>query len=356
MTKENEKRNRSETIQKDDLWEKIDRDEQELLAEEINKKLFAELSHTLEERSEDTEPEKENTSQKNISQKNVSKQKTHKGEDLKEKISQKNASKKKTARKKVSKKKHRSRKYFKVALTILLAVILWIIALAACIVGIYCKGKNHMTSTAGITFQIPEGINASSANNGKTITYENKNYQRRAGTTNILMIGKNPDHTFSTVVVNFDRNSKSLRYMPVPASLIAIDYSSAMDYSDIADYVSEFLCGIPIQGYMVLDMEVVDVLMETNTKQAADNIQMQKLAVFTGEVADNASDNWMIPAKIFEEFQESFSTNLRVADLSYVYTLFVVCETSSECELTEPTDQTMVFQQFLDTFYDEKQE
>lgn len=326
MTKKTEKRNELETIQKDDLREKMDKNEQELLAEEMNKKLFVELSHVLEERSEDTEPEKENTSKKKVSQK------------------------------KASKKKHRSRKYFKAALTILLAVILCIIALSTCIVGIYCKGKNHMTSTAGITFQIPEGITASSANNGKNITYENKDYQRRAGTTNILMIGRNPDHTFSTVVVNFDRNSKSLRYMPVPASLIAIDYSSAMNYSDIADYVSEFLCGIPIQGYMVLDMQVVDAFMETNTEQVADNIQMQKLAVFTGEVADNASDNWMIPAKIFEEFQESFSTNLEVADLSYVYTLFVVCNASSEYELDEPTDRNMVFQQLLNTFYDEKQE
>lgn len=376
-----EKRDELEEARKTDFREKTEINEQELFIEEMNKKLFAELSDIFEEQTGKAEAEKEDASEKDvleekilneeaseekiaeeeISKEEISEEVILKGEvskkkDSKKEIPQKKASKKQISKKKRSKKKHGPGKYFRIVITVLLGIILFIAVLSACAVGIYWKGKSHMTSASGIKFQIPEGVTATSSNNGKTVTYENKDYQRRTGTTNILMIGKNSDHTFSTVVVNFDGASKSLLYIPVPASLLAIDYSSAMDYSDIADYVSEFLCGLPIQGYMVLDMQVVDTLLETETEQVMDNLQMQKLTVFAGEVVDNASENWMIPSKIFEEFQDSFKTDLDVADLSYVYSLLIVCSDSAEYEFVEPMDTDAVFRQLLDTFYNEKQE
>lgn len=361
MTKE---KNDSSMVSGNHPWEEDERKAQENFREELNEKLLAGLSDMLNpqnensssgsvesEKTEDqtTVPERENqqnSSKQNAGKQNIGLQSTVvKGKNKQVKTSKKRAASAK-----------RMNSVLKIVLTSLLAVLLVLIILAACAVGIYCKGKNHMTSSAGMKFQIPEAVTATSDNNGRTVNYENKDYRYRTGTTNILLIGKNPDHTFSTVVVNFDEKSKIIRFMPVPADLLAIDYSSSMNYSDIADYVSEFLCGLPLQGYMVLDMQTVDSVLETETDQVTDSIQMQKLTVFVKEFTDNASDNWMIPMHVFEKFQESFGTNLGIADLCYMYVLFIMCDNSLESEFAEVSDMNMLFQQYLHTFYEEKQE
>lgn len=338
------KKDELKKITEDLVQEETERNAQESFKDELNEKLLLSMSDMLDNQNEE------------ITSSDKEQQDTERQSTKRQKTGHQDTKHQKTKNTKASKKKRKIKRGPRIVITLLLGIILFLIVLLTCIMGIYLKGKNRMTSADSITFRVPDGITAVSDNNGRTVTYENKQYQRRTGTTNLLLIGKNPDHTFSTVVANFDPKSKFLRFMPVPAALLAIDYRSAMNYSDIAGYVSEFLCGLPIQGYMVLDMQVMDTLMETQTDQVLDNLQMQKLAVFTGEVVDNTSENWMIPSKIFGEFQESFSTNLKVADLSYVYTLFVVCNHSPEYEFTEPMDINMVFQQLLNTFYDEKQE
>lgn len=239
----------------------------------------------------------------------------------------------------------------KIVVTVLLGIVLCLIVMTVCFMGIYWKGKNHMTSFDGMVFRIPEEVTAVSDNNGRTVSYEDQKYQRRTGTTNLLLIGKNPNYTFSTVVVNFDEKSNSYRTMAVPASLLAIDYSSAMNYSDIADYVSDYLCGLSIQGYMVLDMQVVDSYLDTKTEQITDSQQMEKLVQFVDKVTDSASDDWTVPAEVMKMFGNSFSTNMSLADLCYVYRLYVTCSGSAENEFTESTDIHMVFQQYLNTFY-----
>lgn len=240
----------------------------------------------------------------------------------------------------------------KIVVTVILGVVLCLIVMSACFMGIYWKGKNHMTSFDGMVFQVPEEVTAFSNNNGRIISYEDKEYQRRTGTTNILLIGKNSNYTFSTVVVNFDEKSNSFRTMAVPASLLAIDYSSAMNYSDIADYVSDYLCGLSIQGYMVLDMQVVDGYLDAKTDQITDQLQMEKLVKFVDKVTDSASEDWTVPAEVMKMFGNSFSTNMSLADLCYIYRLHVTCSDSSANEFTEPTDIHMVFQQYLNTFYE----
>ncbi|MGN1141462.1 MAG: hypothetical protein ACI4TF_09690 [Oliverpabstia sp.] len=240
----------------------------------------------------------------------------------------------------------------KIVVTVLLGIVLCLIVVSVCFMGIYWKGKNHMTSFEGMVFQVPEEITAVSDNNGRTVSYEDQKYQRRSGTANILLIGKNPNYTFSTVVVNFDEKSNSYRTMAVPASLLAIDYSSAMNYSDIADYVSDYLCGLSIQGYMVLDMQVVDGYLNVKTDQITDSQQMEKLVQFVDKVTENASESWKVPAKVMKMFGNSFSTNMSLADLCYVYRLYVTCSGSAENEFTVPTDIHTVFQQYLNTFYE----
>lgn len=299
-----------------------------------------------------------------MTEKQVKIAETKKEGDLKEKKAQKKEKppKKKNTpqkgkiskKKKVLKKKSSSRKGFKIVVTVLMGFILVVVVLAACAMGIYWKGKNHMTSSGSMKFRIPEAVTASSDNNGKIVSYENKDYRRRTGTTNILLIGKNQNSTFSTVVVNFDEKSNSFRSIAIPASLLAIDYSSAMNYSDIADYVSDYLCGLPIQGYMVLDMQVVDAFIEAEEDQITDYLQLQKLIMFINKVTDSASENWLVPVKVMKMFGDSFRTNMSIADLSYVYRLYVTCSGLSEDEFTESTDVNMFFQRYLNTFYDEK--
>lgn len=360
MTKE---KNDSSAVLGNHPWEEDERKAQEDFREELNEKLLAGLSDMLNPQNENSSSgsiESEMTedqtivskreNQQNSSKQNAGKQNT----GLQSTVVKGKNKKVKTSKKRTASAK-RMNSVLKIVLTSLLAVLLVLIILAACAMGIYCKGKNHMISSAGMKFQIPEGVTATSDNNGRTVSYENKDYRYRTGTTNILLIGKNPDHTFSTVVVNFDEKSKIFRFMPVPADLLVIDYSSSMNYSDIADYVSEFLCGLPLQGYMVLDMRAVDSILETGTDQVTDSIQMQKLTAFVEELTDNASDNWMIPMHVFEKLQESFGTNLGLAELSYMYRLFIVCDNSLEYEFVQPTDMEMVFQQFLSVFCDEKQ-
>lgn len=329
MTKE---KNSSSSIPGNRLWEEEEKNAQEDFREELNEKLLAGLSDMQNLQNEDIPPERMEAA-KNRSQTAVHARRDRRGGKSK-----------------------KVKRGFKIALTGLMAVLLVFIAVAACAVGIYGIGKSRMTSSADMNFRVPEGIAASSDNNGRTVICENKEYRYRTGTTNILLIGKNPDHTFSTVVVNFAEESKTFRFMPVPAALLAVDYSSSMNYSDIADSVSKFLCGLPLQGYMVFDMQIVDSILEIETDQLTDSAQMQKLTVFVDELTDNASENWMIPAKVFEKMKEVFSTNLQLSDLSYIYRLFIVCDSSLEYEFAEPSDMNMVFQQYLRIFYEEKQE
>lgn len=312
--------------------------------EEISEELGIDISDVVEQPEKKAGAEREDTSKK---KKTTNKKKTS---NKKNTTNKKNTSKKKSG-------SGKSRKGFKITVTVLMGIILFIVVLAFCGMGIYLKGKNHMTSSSGMAFRIPEEVTAFSDNNGRTVSYENRDYQRRTGTTNLLLIGKNSNHTFSTIVVNFDEKSNSFHSMAVPASLLAIDYSSAMNYSDIADYVSDYLCGMPIQGYIVLDMQAVDGIVEAETNQdITDHVQMQKLTMFVEKVIDSASKDWLAPVKVTETLGESFGTNMSIADLSYVYRLYVTCSSSSEDEFTEPTDIVMVFQQCLNTFYDEKQE
>lgn len=344
--------------------ENTDADSQENFREELNQQLLLGIENMIALQKEDEKPSKSETVKSQPKEhKEVEKHKKiekhqkaekHQNTEKHQKDEKHQNTQKHPIKKQKPKKKKKVGKSFRIVLTVFLGILLLLVVMSVGMMVIYIQGKNHMTSSENMVFQAPEGIAVSSENNGRTITYENKDYQYRSGTTNLLLIGKNPDHTFSTVVLNFNEKAKTVRYMPVPAEMVNIDYTSAMNYSDIAEYVSEFMCGLPIQRYMVLDMQVVDHLLQMETERIIDDIQIQKLIVFAGDVLDNASENWMIPMKIAEEFQDSFCTNLKVSDLMYTYTLFVQWEDDPSYEYSESTDLPMFYEQMINTFYDEK--
>lgn len=362
--KENIEEDITEKIDEIDIDENTETYVQENFREELNQQLLLGIENMMALQKEDEKPSKSETVKSQPKEhKEVEKHKKiekhqkaekHQNTEKHQKDEKHQNTQKHPIKKQKPKKKKKVGKSVRIVLTVFLGILLLLVVMSVGMMVIYIQGKNHMTSSENMVFQAPEGIAVSSENNGRTITYENKDYQYRSGTTNLLLIGKNPDHTFSTVVLNFNEKAKTVRYMPVPAEMVNIDYTSAMNYSDIAEYVSEFMCGLPIQRYMVLDMQVVDHLLQMETERIIDDIQIQKLIVFAGDVLDNASENWMIPMKIAEEFQDSFCTNLKVSDLMYTYTLFVQWEDDPSYEYSESTDLPMFYEQMINTFYDEK--
>lgn len=338
-------------------------------------------------------------------------------------------------------KKHKIKKILCIIL-ILLVVLVCVVLIAA---ALYLKGRQKMTSMKDAVVEAPRELQVASENNGKVVSYKGETYYLNEDITNILCIGVDKEALEEQELVGYGGQADSL-FLAVldgksgKASIIGLSRDSMVDV-DVYDInggfvetrqqqlclayaygdgletscentvksVSRLLYGVPIHGYVAIDMgaigELNDLLggVEINPDQQDriyfdfsinregpivvngqeaelfirfrnteelesnnDRIRRQKtyLLAFANTVLTKTKEDVTTPIKLYQEVIDDVVTDLSVSDISYLASQAVNCTLSMD-NLTVVQgevqkvgeyagfypDAAMLYELILDTYY-----
>ncbi|MGN0263282.1 MAG: hypothetical protein ACI4DX_02655 [Oliverpabstia sp.] len=259
-----------------------------------------------------------------------------------------------SSKEKTEKRKKKRRKMpfgLKVFLTVIMGMLLVLVILAAIVTGIYISGKQQMTDSGNKELLLPENVQAISEYRGQKITYEGQIYRLQQEASHVLFIGKNTDGAYSMVLMNFNSSTGKLSAMPIPRELLNLDFSSAMYYTDMQDAVSRLLYGLPVHGYMVVDMQKAaektgQILSNTASDQGCIKILLDFIQQTMKDADNDITSIW----KTVGDMQDQVRWDMDMTELCYLYITAVDCAGS---EITEARvqDSADLLPAILETFY-----
>lgn len=250
----------------------------------------------------------------------------------------------KFSKKKTKKKKKKRKKLslgWKVFLTVIMGSLLVLVVVAAIFTGIYIRGKQQLTDSRRVELSLPEDVQAISEYQGRKITYEGQTYWMQQDAFRLLIIGKNTDGAYSMVLMNFYGSIGEMSAMPIPRNLLNLDFSSAMYYDDMQEEVSRLLYGVPVHGYMVVDLQTAakkigQILSNTASDKGCTEILMD----FMRQTVKNADNDMTGIWKTVEDLQDTIQWNMDMTELCYLYVTAVNCAGSriTEAQVRDSED------------------
>lgn len=293
--------------------------------------------------------------------------------------------------------------------------VLWIIAGVLAVTGLliallFVKGRMDMTSTGDVTVEAPKELQVAAENNGRVVHYEDRTYYLNENITNILCIGvdkhtlelqeqvgyggqadslflavlDSKNHTVSIIGLSRDSMTEvdvydvEGNYVETVTEQLCLSYAygDGMETSceNTVNSVSRMLYGIPIHGYVAIDMDCVSeindllggvtiypteqdkkwfdfamnkesVLLKGNEAELYirfrdtdlldsnnDRIRRQKtylLAFIQKALAETKADLTM-PVRLLQKVEGDVVTNLSVSDISYLASQVINCEISMD--------------------------
>lgn len=257
--------------------------------------------------------------------------------------------------KKKNKKKKKKRRNMpfglKVFFTVIMGILMVLVILTAIVIGIYVSGKQQMTDLGSGELRLPENVQAVSEHQGRKITYEGQTYRIQQDASHVLFIGKNADGAYSMVLMNFNSSTGKISAMPIPRDLLNMDFSSAMYYTDMQDAVSQFLYGLPVHAYMVIDMQkAAEKMDQILSKTASDKGCMDLLIDFVQQTVNEADNDVTSIWKTIGDMQDVVRWNMDMKELCYLYVTAVECD-SSRITAAQVRDSEDVLPAILKTFY-----
>lgn len=255
---------------------------------------------------------------------------------------------------KYSKKKKKRKKLvlgWKIFFSATMTILLVLIVLTVTVMGIYISGKQKMTDTRNGELRFSENVQAISEYQGQKITYENQIYRQQPDASHVLFIGKNTDGAYSMVLMNFNGSTGEMLAMPIPRNLLNLDITSEMCYDDMQEAVSRLLYGLPVHGYLALDLQMAakktgQILSNTASDKGCTEI----LIDFIRQTVKNADNDITGIWKNVEDMQDTMQWNMDVAELCYLYVTAVNCAGSKITE-TKVRDSEDILSGILKTFY-----
>ena len=274
--------------------------------------------------------------------------------DLEEKNLKLEKNSPKYSKKKTKKKKKKRKKLswgWKVFLTVIMGSLLVLVVLAAIFTGIYIRGKQQLTDSRRVELSLPEDVQAISEYQGQKITYEGQSYWMQQDAFRLLIIGKNTDGAYSMVLMNFNGNTGEMSAMPIPRALLNLDVTSEVCYDDMQEEVSRLLYGLPVHGYLTLDLQMAakktgQILSNTASDKGCTEI----LIDFIRQTVRNADNDMTGIWKNVEDMQDTLQWNMDVAELCYLYITAVNCAGSKITEI-KVRDSEDLLPGILKTFY-----
>lgn len=240
---------------------------------------------------------------------------------------------------------------WKVFLTVIMGSLMVLVVLAAIFTGIYISGKQKMTDLRNEDLHFSDNVQATSEYQGKKITYENQIYRKQTDASHVLFIGKNTDGAYSMVLMNFNGSTGEMSAMPIPRDLLNLNITSEVCYDDMQEAVSRLLYGLPVHGYLTLDLQMAakktgQILSNTASDKGCTEI----LIDFIRQTVRNADNDITCIWKNVEDMQDTLQWNMDVAELFYLYVTAVNCAGSKITE-TKVRDLEDILPGILKTFY-----
>ena len=328
---------------------------------------------------------------------------------------------------------------------IIIGIFLFIVVCLGLIaVGLMLKGRLDMTSAKNAEIEVPKELQVATENNGKTVYYNGETYHLNEKITSILCIGVDRNALEEQELVGYGGQADSLFLAVLDAqnkkmSIIGISRDSMVDidiYNTAGYFVetrteqlclsyaygdgrktscentvksaSRLLYGMPIHGYVAIDMDSIGDMTELiggvtidpgedrkyfdfsnvegnlvhlNGREAQvfvrfrdtdvldsnnDRIRRQKtfLLAFVNQVLAETKKDITTPVKLYGEVSDKVVTNLGVSDISYLASKAIECEFSMD-NLTVIQgevrndgvyaafypDETALYELILKTFY-----
>ena len=240
---------------------------------------------------------------------------------------------------------------WKIFFSAIMAILLMLIVLTITVMGIYISGKQKMTDSRNGELRFSENAQAISEYQGQKITYENQIYRKQPNASHVLFIGKNTDGAYSMVLMNFNGSIGEMSAMPIPRDLLNLNITSAVCYDDMQEAVSRLLYGLPVHGYLTLDLQMAakktgQILSNTASDKGCTEI----LIDFIRQTVRNADNDMTGIWKNVEDMQDTLQWNMDVAELCYLYITAVNCAGSKITEI-KVRDSEDLLPGILKTFY-----
>ncbi|MCI6996554.1 MAG: hypothetical protein MR936_07100 [Eubacterium sp.] len=240
---------------------------------------------------------------------------------------------------------------WKIFFSAIMAILLMLIVLTITVMGIYISGKQKMTDSRNGELRFSENAQAISEYQGQKITYENQIYRKQPNASHVLFIGKNTDGAYSMVLMNFNGSIGEMSAMPIPRALLNLDVTSEVCYDDMQEEVSRLLYGLPVHGYLTLDLQIAakktgQILSNTASDKGCTEI----LIDFIRQTVRNADNDMTGIWKNVEDMQDTLQWNMDVAELCYLYITAVNCAGSKITEI-KVRDSEDLLPGILKTFY-----
>lgn len=332
----------------------------------------------------------------------------------------------------------------KKTLMILAIIILLLACLAMIAVGLMLKGRLDMTSSKEVEMKAPVNLQIASENNGKTVNYNGATYYLNEEITNILCIGVDKDsleqqnqigyggQADSLFLAVLDAKNKKMSIIGISRdSMVGVDiYDTDGNYVETKEEqlclsyaygdglntscentvasVSRLLYGIPVHGYVAIDMDSIGAMTELvggvtidpgedrkyfdfsnvegnlvhlNGREAEvfvrfrdtaalesnnDRIRRQKtfLLAFANQVLSKTKKDITTPVKLYQEVSDEVVTNLSISDISYLASKAIECDISLDNmtviqgEIVSDgnyaafyPDETALYELILETYY-----
>ncbi len=332
----------------------------------------------------------------------------------------------------------------KTVLMVLAIILIVLICLGLIVTALMLKGKMDMTSAKDVEVEAPKELQIATENNGKTVVYNGETYYLNEDITNILCIGVDKYGLEEQAQVGYGGQADSLFLAILDAknqragiigisrdSIVGVDiYDTEGNYVETKEQqlclsyaygdgretscentvtsVSRLLYGIPVHGYVAIDMDAIgDIndlvggvvldpgedrkyfdfsrrdgnLVHLTANEAEvfvrfrdtdalesnnDRIRRQKtyLLAFANTVLNKTREDITTPVKLFQEISDDIVTSLSVSDISYLASQAINCEISMD-NLTVIQgeiksdgnyaafypDETALYELILETYY-----
>lgn len=306
--------------------------------------------------------------------------------------------------------KKQKKNKWKTALLVLVILLVFVICIGVTAAALMLMGRKHMTSSKDAELAVPEKLQVAAENNGKTVVYDGQTYELKENVTSILCIGVDREALEEQAAAGYGGQADSLflavldgesRQMSIIGisrdSIVGVDvYDTTGNYVETKDMqlclsygygngmetscentvksASRLLYGIPIQGYVAIDMAAIGELndlvggvvlnpgedrkyfdfsrkdgelvhltgreaevfvrfRDTDVLESnAERIRRQKtyLLAFANTVLAKTKEDLTTPVKLYQEISDDIVTNLSVSDISYLASQAVSCEISMD--------------------------